>query len=92
VVRLNAGAERVASPDGRSSIAIEIPADWTSLQLDPARRASALRWRATTDAILSEHLGPGDGQYVLTGVGVDGDRRYLLGERIDDPLLDRLAT
>ena len=58
------------------------------MQLDPAQRAAALRWRATTDEILSEHLGTEDGQYVLTGVGRDGERRYLIGERIDAALLD----
>jgi predicted GNAT superfamily acetyltransferase len=91
IARLNDGPERVATADGRGRIAIEIPGDWTTMQLDPAQRAAALRWRATTDEILSEHVGTEDGQYVLTGVGRDGDRRYLVGERIDAALLTRIA-
>jgi predicted GNAT superfamily acetyltransferase len=91
VVRLNDGSERTASPAGHAAVAVEIPADWTTLQLDPAKREIALRWRAATDAILSEHLGPDEGQYALTGVGRDGDRRYLIGERVDAALLERLA-
>jgi predicted GNAT superfamily acetyltransferase len=91
IARLNDGPELVAAADGRRRIAIEIPSDWTTLQLDPEQRATALRWRATTDEILSEHLGTDDGQYVLTGVGRDGDRRYLIGERIDAALLARIA-
>jgi predicted GNAT superfamily acetyltransferase len=91
IVRLNAGPDVVAHAEGRSRIAIEVPGDWTTLQLDPSRRADALRWRATTDTILSGHLGTEEGQYVLTGVGRDGDRRFLIGERIDDALLARIA-
>ena len=91
IARLNDGPEIVAVADGRRRIAIEIPGDWAMLQLDPAQRATALRWRATTDEILSAHLGTEDGQYALTGVGREGDRRYLIGERIDAALLARIA-
>jgi predicted GNAT superfamily acetyltransferase len=91
IVRLNAGPVRTTSPGDSRVIAIEIPADWTRLQQDRARRALALEWRSTTDAILGEHLGPGDGHYALTGTGRDGDRRYLIGERVDETLLARLC-
>lgn len=92
VVRLNVGPERAASASGAPAIAIELPADWRALQLDPARRDEALRWRAATDDLLDEHLGTDEGRYVLTDVGRDGDRRFLIGERIDAALLARLAT
>lgn len=90
VTRLNDGPEPRAAAAG-PLIAIEIPGDWTRMQLDPAQRADALRWRTTTDTILGECVGPGEGQYALTGVGRDGDRRFLIGERVDAAFLARIA-
>jgi predicted GNAT superfamily acetyltransferase len=91
VTRLNDGPVPLDAARG-AVIAIEIPADWTRLQLDPSQRDAALQWRSTTDAILSACLGVDEGQYVLTGVGRDGDRRYLVGERVDEALLQRISA
>jgi predicted GNAT superfamily acetyltransferase len=100
VVRLNDGPERVASTTGALRIAVEVPSDWTGLQRTAATAAMdgdsrqldlVFKWRNTTDQILGECLGVADGKYVLTGTGWDGDRRYLIGERIDDALLGSLG-
>jgi predicted GNAT superfamily acetyltransferase len=91
VIRLNRGAEVVASPNGARRVAIDIPANWTELQRDPARRDLALGWRKTTDEILGTWLGIAEGQYALTGTGREGDRCYLIGERLDEGLLSRLC-
>lgn len=90
IVRLNAGAERIAAAGGAQFIAIEVPGNWTALQRDAAQRELALRWRETTDALLGEYLGPDEGRYALTDVGEDSGRCYLIGERVDDILLERL--
>jgi predicted GNAT superfamily acetyltransferase len=81
IVRLNDGAHPAARlkdlPPG-SPVAIEIPRDWTSLQsLD---YETAWFWRQTTDQILSALLGPGDDRYMITAVGRDGGRSYLIAE------------
>ena len=60
-------------------IAIEIPRDWTQIQRDSLAQAEA--WRTTADRLFSRYVGRQPDQYVLTGVGVDGDLRYLIGER-----------
>jgi predicted GNAT superfamily acetyltransferase len=100
VVRLNDGPERVAMANGARRIAIEIPADWTGLQGAAATAAEAgdarpletvLAWRRTTDQILGECVGASEGRYALTGTGRDGDRRYLVGERVDEALLGILG-
>jgi predicted GNAT superfamily acetyltransferase len=100
VVRLNDGPERVATTNDAPHVAVEIPADWTGLQRAAATAAMegdarqldlVLKWRNTTDEILGECVGVADGKYVLTGTGHDGDRRYLIGERIDDVLLGSLG-
>ncbi len=69
-------------------IAIEIPANWSQLQR--TNLAEAQVWRTATDQIFERYVGSEPGQYVITAVGVDGDRRYLLGESVDETLLDRL--
>jgi predicted GNAT superfamily acetyltransferase len=81
IVRLNDGAHpaaRLKDLAPGSPVAIEIPRDWTSLQsLD---YETAWFWRQTTDQILSALLGPGDDRYMITAVGRDGGRSYLIAE------------
>lgn len=81
IVRLNDGAHPAvnlhAIPAG-SPVAIEIPKDWTALQsLD---YETAWFWRQTTDQLLSALLGAGEDRYMITAVGRDGDRSYLIAE------------
>ncbi len=70
-------------------IAIEVPAAWTALQQQDLTQAQ--EWRAATDAILTHCLGGEHGRYILTGLGAHGPRRYLIAERVNATLLDRLA-
>lgn len=70
-------------------IAIEIPADWITLQRED--RVTAQRWRDVTDRLLGHYLGPQPGHYILTEAGVSASRYFLIGERVDGKLLDRLA-
>jgi predicted GNAT superfamily acetyltransferase len=91
IVRLNDGPERIGSPAASRVVAIEIPADWTRLQQDRAQRPLALAWRSTTDALFGECLGIDDRHFALTGTAVDGDRRYLVAERVDAELLARVS-
>ena len=87
--RVNDGTLRVDFDSHAPVIAIEIPENWTLLQqLD---LESAQRWRAVTDQLFGNYIGIRAGQYVVTGVGADGDRRYLLAEQVDDALWERLG-
>lgn len=70
-------------------VAIEIPANWTALQSQDLDEAVA--WRATTDRIFERYLGRRPGQYVITGVGVAGERRFLVAQRVDDGLWENLG-
>lgn len=70
-------------------IAIEIPAEWTRLQEE--RVSEAQRWREVTDALFARYVGLGEGQYVLTGVAVRGEQRFLVGERSTAALFAQLA-
>lgn len=70
-------------------IAIEIPAGWTSLQQQAPDEA--LRWRDATDRLFAHYLGRRPGRYILTDVGRDGPRCYLVAERVGPALLERLA-
>ncbi len=83
IVRLNDGPRLVTDLqtviDG-PAIAIEIPRDWTALQsLD---YETAWFWRQTTDQLFAALLGAGDGRdrYMITAVGRDGERAYLIAE------------
>lgn len=70
-------------------LAFEIPAQWAALQKeDPAE---ALRWRETTDTLFQHYLGVEEGRYLITDVGTDAERTYLIAERVDPALLARLA-
>jgi hypothetical protein len=70
-------------------IAIETPADWTSLQ--QTNLDAALAWRQVTDAVLQHYIGAENGKYVITGVGTEGERRFLLAERASAALWHRLG-
>ena len=69
-------------------IAIEIPSDWVTLQRQDMQAAQ--RWRDITNRLLEHYLGSQPGQYFITGTGVAGSRRYIIGERVDGKLLDNL--
>ena len=69
-------------------IAIEIPADWVTLQRQDVEAAQ--RWREVTNRLLGHYLGSQAGRYIVTGTGVAGLRRYIIGERVDDMLLEEL--
>jgi len=81
IVRLNDGARLVADPrslPAGAPVAIEIPQNWTALQsLD---YETAWFWRQTTDRLLSALLGNGDDRYMITAVGRDGERAFLIAE------------
>ena len=67
-------------------IAIEIPADWVAQQR--ADRTAALRWRDVTNRLLDHYLGLQPGRYVIVDTGVSASRRYLIGERVENRLLE----
>ena len=69
-------------------IAIEIPSDWVTLQRQDM--ATAQRWREVTNLLLDHYLGKQPGRYFITGTGVSGSRRFIIGERVDDRLLEAL--
>jgi predicted GNAT superfamily acetyltransferase len=87
--RVNHGTLRVDFDSHAPVIAIEIPENWTLLQQLDLELAQ--RWRAVTDQLFAHYIGIRAGQYAVTGVGADGDRRYLLAERVDDALWERLG-
>ena len=69
-------------------IAIEIPSDWVALQRQDM--PTAQRWRDITNRLLDHYLGSQQGRYFITGTGVAGSRRYVIGERVDNRLLEKL--
>ncbi len=71
------------------TIAVEIPADWAALQRTDL--PAAARWRETTDRLLAHYVGTQPGQYILTTPARAGERRFLVGERVDEGLLARLG-
>ncbi|RLT44670.1 MAG: hypothetical protein DWI57_02800 [Chloroflexi bacterium] len=89
VVRVNDGHGAARFDADAATIAFEIPADWTALQRDDLLLAQ--RWRETTDRLFLHYLGKEEGRYIITSAGVDGERRYLLGERVDERLLESLC-
>ncbi len=89
VIRVNDGYRRVDYAVDRPLIAIEIPADWTMLQQN--RLDEAVRWREVTDLIFARYVGREPGQYIITGVSTDQERRYLIGEQVSDELWEHLG-
>ncbi|MBI3958915.1 MAG: hypothetical protein HY328_08905, partial [Chloroflexi bacterium] len=86
IVRVNDGPTAARFDVDAPAIAFEIPADWTGLQRSDLPQAQ--RWREMTDQLFVYYLGSEVGRYIITGAGVDGERRYLLGERVDERLLE----
>jgi predicted GNAT superfamily acetyltransferase len=72
-----------------SLAAIEIPDDWTRMQNEAP--TLALKWRTATDALFARLIGCDAGQYCVTGVAVDADRRYLLIEQVSEALWTQLG-
>lgn len=87
--RVNDGTLRVNLDSRANVIAIEIPENWTLLQQLDIELAHT--WRSVTDRIFTTYIGINPGQYAVTGVGADGDRRYLLAEQVNDALWERLG-
>lgn len=87
--RINDGWAEPHFEEDTQSIALEIPASWTGLQREHLEEA--LRWREVTDRLLQHYVGCEEGKYVVTGVGRDGNRKYLIAERVDSALLERLT-
>lgn len=86
----NEGTEvRQFHPTG-DVVAFEIPADWTRLQSEDV--ATAQRWRAVTDDLFQRWVGIGEGKFVVTGVGILDDRRYLIAEAANANLFARLVA
>lgn len=89
IQRVNDGYEHLYYDADAAWIAVEIPADWTIMQqLD---ETAAARWRTATDDLFSHYVGTAPGQYVITGVATDHDRRFLIGQRVDDALWTHLG-
>jgi predicted GNAT superfamily acetyltransferase len=89
IARANVGWQQLTFDLAAPLLAIEIPANWTQLQHDDL--GNALHWRAATDRLFAHYIGREPGQYCLTDVGIEGERCYLIGERVDDALWRRLA-
>jgi predicted GNAT superfamily acetyltransferase len=89
IVPVNYGYDNPRFDVDAATIALEIPAQWTALQAAALDEARA--WRHTTDSLLSRYLGHTQGRYMVTGVGQDGPRCYLIAERIDQDLLQRMG-
>lgn len=90
IPRLNQGWEAIPGTVDAPLIAIEIPENWNALQRDNLEQA--LRWRQTTDELFARHIGKQEGQYVITSVGTDQERRFLIGERVTQSLWERLGA
>lgn len=72
-----------------AAIAIEVPRDWTNLQRQDIQQAQG--WRESTDRLFQRYLGCEEGKYIITNVAHDGARRFLVAERVDPAMLQRLA-
>ena len=89
VPRVNQGCDEARFDVDAELIAIEIPANWTTLQSDDPEQARA--WRTLTDTLFTQYIGLGANQYTVTGVGAAGEQRFLLAERSNERLWQRLG-
>lgn len=89
IQRVNDGWSVLDLESESRAIAIEVPADWTGVQRRDVRQAQ--QWREGTDRIFERYLGSEEGRYIITHAGQDGSRRFLVAERVDAGLLERLA-
>jgi predicted GNAT superfamily acetyltransferase len=80
VAIVNDGPRAIPFDPEAARIAIEIPRDWTALQKEDL--SAAERWRDATDEILARLVGPEEGRYTVTDVGVKGERPYLVARRV----------
>ena len=83
------GLETDPSTAQGDDLAIEIPGDWTSMQRQEPEQAAL--WRAHTDDLFERLLGIEEGRYIITGVGTEGERNYLLARRVSAGLTARLG-
>jgi predicted GNAT superfamily acetyltransferase len=79
VAIVNDGPRAIPFDEEAERIAIEIPRDWTALQKENISEAE--RWRDATDEILGRWIGPGEGRFTITDVGVKGGRPCLVARR-----------
>ena len=70
-------------------LAIEMPDNWPSMQREEPEQAAV--WRAHPDDLFERLLGIEEGRYVITGVGTEGERNYLLARRVSARLTARLG-
>ena len=85
VRRVNHGPGDLILSADDPEIAVEVPADWTTVQGESASLAQ--EWREATDTLLQNYVGSDDGKYAITDAARDGDRRYLLAKRVTPSLL-----
>jgi len=79
IVRVNDGWSVLDGAPTAPMIAVEIPNSWTEMQNDDV--SAAMRWRDASDGLFAHLIGTEPGQYVVTNVGVKGERRFLVAER-----------
>jgi len=89
IIRVNRGWQEIDLSASAPMMAIEIPMDWTGMQRE--NPTEALAWRAATDRLFTHYIGSAPGKYVVTDVGVDEDRRYLIIQQVTDDLWRRLG-
>lgn len=89
IARVNEGGDAVDLEATTARIAVEVPANWTNLQRED--REQALHWREATDRLFGHYLGSTPDKYAVTSVGEDGDRKYLIAERVTPEFVARIA-
>ncbi|MBM3127669.1 MAG: hypothetical protein FJ009_03440 [Chloroflexi bacterium] len=90
IPRISLGETVIPTSAPPVTIAIEIPSDWNSFQNRNPQMAQIVRDR--TDRFFQNYLGYEQGKYIITGVGEDGDLKYLIAERVSKELLERLSA
>ena len=89
IQKVNIGTDQLRFNARSSKIAIELPENWTRLQAED--RNLAIKWRDTTDRLFEHYLGPADGKYIITGVGKDAAKNYLVADMVNRELIDHLS-